>query len=160
MLDLRGNGGGLLAEARLVGSIFIPQGTIVTTRSRSHGEKAYRATGSAIPTRIPVVVLVDRATASASEIVAGALQDTKRARVVGTRTFGKGVFQEVVELPNHGALEITTGEFFLPGGRNLGGGGIRRGAGIKPDVPAVDNPATKPDEALEAAYRQLLAKLR
>jgi carboxyl-terminal processing protease len=159
VLDLRGNGGGLLTEARLVGSIFVPQGTIVVTRSRSRGEKTYRATGSAIPRDIPVVALVDRATASASEIVAGALQDTHRAEVVGTRTFGKGVFQEVVELPNKGALEITVGEFFLPGGRNLGGGGVKRGAGIRPDVQAVDKPGTKRDEALEAAYSELLKKL-
>jgi carboxyl-terminal processing protease len=159
VLDLRGNGGGLLTEARLVASIFIPEGTIVVTRSRSRGEKTYRATGSAIPRSIPVVVLVDRATASASEIVAGALQDTHRARVVGTRTFGKGVFQEVVELQNKGALEITVGEFFLPGGRNLGGGGVKRGAGIRPDVIAADRPATKRDEALETAYTELLKKL-
>lgn len=160
VLDMRGNGGGLLTEARLVASIFIPEGTIVVTRSRSSGKKTYRATGSAIPRDIPVVVLVDRATASASEIVAGALQDTGRARVVGTRTFGKGVFQEVVELQNRGALEITVGEFFLPGGRNLGGGGVRRGAGIKPDVPAADRPGTRRDEALEAAYRELLKRVR
>jgi carboxyl-terminal processing protease len=157
VLDLRGNGGGLITEARLVGSIFIPQGTIVTTRSRSRGEQTYSATGGAIPKDIPVVVLVDRATASASEIVAGALQDTKRAKVVGTRTFGKGVFQEVVGLPNKGALEITIGQFFLPSGRNLGGGGVKPGAGIRPDVRAVDDPHTRRDEALEAAYRVLLA---
>ena len=137
-----------------------PEGTIVVTRSRSRGEKTYRATGSAIPRGIPVVVLVDRATASASEIVAGALQDTHRARIVGTRTFGKGVFQEVVRLQNRGALEITVGEFFLPGGRNLGGGGVRRGAGIKPDVRAVDRPGTRRDEALETAYRELLKLMR
>ena len=158
VLDMRGNGGGLLSEARLVGSIFIPEGTVVVTRSRARGERTYRATGSAIPRDVPVVTLVDRATASASEIVAGALQDTRRARVVGTRTFGKGVFQEVVELPNNGALEITVGEFFLPGGRNLGGGGVRRGAGIRPDVTASDKPGTERDEALEAAYRELLAR--
>ena len=79
-------------------------------------------------------MLVNRDSASASEIVTGALQDRERAEVVGTRTFGKGVFQEVRELSNGGALDITVGEYFTPDGRNLGGGGVKQGAGIKPDV--------------------------
>ena len=69
-------------------------------------------------------MLVDRGTASASEIVAGALQDRGRATLVGTRTFGKGVFQEVIELSNGGALDITAGQYFTPNGRNLGGRGV------------------------------------
>jgi carboxyl-terminal processing protease len=153
VLDLRGNGGGLLQEAVLVSSIFIPDGTIVSTDGRSRRRHVFQATGDAIPRRIPVAVLVDRGSASASEIVTGAIQDRRRGKVVGTRTFGKGVFQEVEELPNGGALDITVGEYFTPSGRNLGGGGVRRGAGIRPDVRARDNPRTAPDEALNVALR-------
>ena len=100
-------------------------------------------------------MLVDRGSASASEIVAGALQDRKRARLVGTRTFGKGVFQEVVELGNGGALDITVGQYFLPSGRNIGGRGVERGAGLEPDVRAKDDPKTERDEALRRALRTL-----
>ena len=98
-----------------------------------------------------MVVLVNRESASASEIVTGALQDRDRATVVGTHTFGKGVFQEIEELSNGGALDITVGEYFTPNGRNLGGGGPKRGAGITPDVQAQDNDKTKRDEALDVA---------
>lgn len=160
VLDLRGNGGGLLDEAVLVASIFIPEGTIVTTDGRKRERHVYRATGSAIPTRVPVVVLVDGNSASASEIVAGALQDRHRAKVVGTRTYGKGVFQEVRELRNGGALDITVGEYFTPSGRNLGGGGVRRGAGIHPDLPASDRSGTDADEGLDAALRILAGEVR
>jgi carboxyl-terminal processing protease len=82
-----------------------------------------------------MVVLVDSNTASASEIVTAALQDHHRAIVVGTHTFGKGVFQEEEPLSNGGALDITVGEYFTPNGRNLGGGGVKQGAGIAPEVP-------------------------
>nr|MDQ6914763.1 S41 family peptidase [Actinomycetota bacterium] len=157
VLDLRDNGGGLVDEAVGVASVFIPDGTIVSTRGRSRSSHTYRATGSAIPGRIPVVVLVNEGTASASEIVAGAIQDRHRGKVLGTHTFGKGVFQEVEQLDNGGALDITVGEYFTPSGRNLGGGGTRRGAGVHPDVPARDNPATKADEALAVALRTLAA---
>src|SRR5213075_558144 len=98
------------------------------------------ATGGAISTKIPVVALVDGGSASAAEIVTGALQDRHRATVVGTHTYGKGVFQEVERLSNGGALDITVGEYFTPSGRNLGGGGVREGHGLKPNVYAVDNP--------------------
>jgi carboxyl-terminal processing protease len=100
VFDLRGNGGGLVEEARLVASAFLREGEVVTTRGRAVPERVYRASGDPVAPDLPVVVLVDEGTASAAEIVAGALQDRGRARVVGTRTFGKGVFQEVVELPN------------------------------------------------------------
>ena len=154
VLDLRDNGGGLLNEAVLVSSVFIPDGKIVTTKGRSRPTQVYEATGGAIDTDIPVVVLVNDRSASASEIVTGALQDRDRATVVGTRTFGKGVFQEIEPLPNGGALDITVGEYFLPSGRNLGGGGVSRGAGVEPDVKAEDDPETPRDEALLAALRE------
>ena len=154
VLDLRDNGGGLLNEAVLVSSVFIPDGKIVTTKGRSRPTQVYEATGGAIDADIPVVVLVNDRSASASEIVTGALQDRDRATVVGTRTFGKGVFQEIEPLPNGGALDITVGEYFLPSGRNLGGGGVSRGAGVEPDVEAEDDPDTPRDEALLAALRE------
>jgi carboxyl-terminal processing protease len=155
VFDLRDNGGGLLDEAVQVSSIFLPDGKVVSTRGRSRPEHVYEATGGAISTKIPVVVLVNAQTASASEIVAGALQDRKRAEVVGTRTFGKGVFQEVERLSNGGALDITVGEYFLPSGRNIGDG-VKRGSGITPDVKAEDDPETpKRDEGLEAALQAL-----
>jgi carboxyl-terminal processing protease len=154
VLDLRDNGGGLLNEAVMVSSIFIKDGKIVTTRGRSRPEQVYEATGGAIDEDVPVVVLVNDRSASASEIVTGALQDRDRATVVGTRTFGKGVFQEIEPLGNGGALDITVGEYFLPSGRNLGGGGVERGAGVSPDVRAEDDPDTPKDEALAAALRE------
>jgi carboxyl-terminal processing protease len=158
VLDLRENGGGLLDEAVNVASIFIPDGTIVSTDGRSQPRQVYQAKGGAISTKIPVVVLVDRGTASAAEIVTGALQDRHRAEVVGTRTFGKGVFQEIQPLSNGGALDITVGEYFTPSGRNLGGGGVREGQGLKPNVYALDNPHTAPDEALTVAERTVAAE--
>jgi len=153
VLDLRDNGGGLLNEAVLVSSIFVPEGKIVTTRGRSRPERVFEATGGAISTKIPVAVLVNDQSASASEIVTGALQDRDRATVVGTRTFGKGVFQEIKQLSNGGALDITVGEYFTPSGKNLGGGGPKKGAGITPDVKAEDNEKTKRDEALDVAVK-------
>jgi carboxyl-terminal processing protease len=155
VLDLRDNGGGLLNEAVMVSSIFIPDGKIVTTKGRSRPTQVYEATGGAIDTDVPVAVLVNDRSASASEIVTGALQDRDRATVVGTRTFGKGVFQEIEPLTNGGALDITVGEYFLPSGRNLGGGGVSRGSGVSPDVHAEDDPDTPRDEALLAALREV-----
>ena len=158
VLDLRHNGGGLLNEAVGVSSIFIPEGTIVSTKGRERPRRVFEATGTSIDPKSPVVVLVDRDSASASEIVTGALQDRHRARVVGTRTFGKGVFQEIRRLSNGGALDITVGEYFTPDGRNLGGGGVKQGAGIRPDVRAVDNAETPHrDEALDVALHTVLA---
>jgi carboxyl-terminal processing protease len=158
VFDLRDNGGGLVDEAQLVASIFIPGGAIVTTRGRTQPTDTLLATGGAIPTSIPVVVLVDSNTASASEIVTAALQDHHRATVVGTHTFGKGVFQEEQPLSNGGALDITVGEYFTPDGRNLGGGGVKQGAGVTPEVlvPArrVDTP-----HALAVALETLAAKV-
>src|SRR5215217_340572 len=152
VLDLRNNGGGLLNEAVQVSSIFVGDGTIVSTKGRVRPRRVFEATGNPISSKIPVVVLVNGESASASEIVTGALQDRDRAEVVGTHTFGKGVFQEVRRLSNGGALDITVGEYFTPDGRNLGGGGVKQGAGIQPDVEARDDPKTKRrDEALEVA---------
>jgi carboxyl-terminal processing protease len=151
VFDLRGNTGGLVDEARLVASAFLPDGKIVTTRGRSVRPKVYSATGDPVAAKTPLVVLVDEGSASASEIVAGALQDRGRAKLVGTPTFGKGVFQQVIELDNGGALDFTVGQYFLPSGRNIGGRGIARGKGLKPDVRVEDRQTTERDEALDRA---------
>jgi len=153
VFDLRGNGGGLLQEAVLVGSVFIEDGLIVSTKGRTKAEKEYDAVGGAIGADVPVVVLVDRGTASAAEIVSGAIKDRKRGTVVGTRTFGKGVFQEVQPLSNGGLLDITVGEYFLPNGENIGN------KGVQPDVKARDDVETERDEALPVALDELSQKL-
>jgi carboxyl-terminal processing protease len=159
LLDLRHNGGGLLDEARLVASIFINDGEIVTIRGRNQPSKTLDATGGAIDGDIPVAVLVDGETASAAEIVSGAIQDRGRGEVVGTHTFGKGVFQQVMRLSNGGALDITVGQYFLPSGRNLGGGGVARGSGIQPDVRAPDKQKTDRDETVHAGVDALAEQL-
>jgi carboxyl-terminal processing protease len=160
ILDLRDNPGGLLNEAVNVASIFIPDGTIVSTDGRAQPRQVYVAKGGAIPTSIPMVVLVDRGTASAAEIVTGALRDRGRAKVVGTRTYGKGVFQEIEPLPNGGALDFTVGEYFTPSGHNLGGGGVREGAGIKPDIYASTKPGASRDAAFDVAEQTVAAGVR
>jgi len=154
VLDLRGNGGGLLREAVLVSSIFVEDGTIVTTKGRRRPEREFEAEGDAIEGDVPVVVLVDRGSASASEIVTGALRDSKRATVVGERTFGKGVFQEVEMLSNGGALDLTVGSYYLPSGENISN------KGIEPQVKARDLPRTDRDEALPIALEELGNKLQ
>jgi carboxyl-terminal processing protease len=154
VLDLRGNPGGELTEGRDVPSLFIKKGLIVSTRGRNSPEAKLYATGDAIAPTIPMVVLVDHGSASAAEICAGSLRDTGRATVVGEKTFGKGVFQQVEELQNHGLLKLTVGSYYLPKGENLAGDGINA------QVKARDNPKTKRDEALPVALRTLQAKLK
>ena len=154
VLDLRGNGGGLLSEAQLVASVFIEDGRIVSTRGRSRPERVLDAEGDAIDEDIPVVVLVDGGSASASEIVTGALRDRNRATVVGTRTFGKGLVQELKPLSNGGVLDITVANYYLPGGKTISK------AGIKPAVRAEDDPKTDRDEALPTALDTLLEQTR
>jgi carboxyl-terminal processing protease len=116
------------------------------------------ATGDAISTSIPVVVLVDANTASAAEIVTAALQDHRRATVVGTHTFGKGVYQDQQGLSNGGALDITVGEYFTPDGRNLGGGGVKQGAGVIPNVAVPDGVDT--EHGLTVALDTLVKKVK
>jgi len=152
VLDLRGNGGGLLEEAVLTAGIFLPKDeTVVSTDSRTQGHAVYKTEGDNLPS-LPIVVLIDRNTASAAEILTAALADDAGAKTVGTRSYGKGVFQQEVGLSNGGALKLTVGEYFTPDGTNLAG------KGIHPDVPARDLPRTPRDEALERALGVLAAQ--
>jgi carboxyl-terminal processing protease len=146
VLDLRENGGGLLEEAVLTASIFLPKDeVVVTTDSRTQGRAVYKTVGDNLP-GLPMVVLIDRNTASAAEILTAALADDADAKVVGTRSYGKGVFQQEIDLSNGGALKLTIGEYFTPEGVNLA-----KSHGIHPDVKASDLPQTVRDEALERA---------
>jgi carboxyl-terminal processing protease len=154
VLDLRGNPGGLLDEGVLTASLFIGKGPIVSTDGRTQGKRVFNAEGETIAPRLPMVVLVDRGSASASEIVTGALRDRGRATVVGEKTYGKGVFQNVKTLQNGGILDITVGSYFLPSGANLAH------RGIVPTAPARDLPKTSRDEALPVAVDVLYAKVR
>ena len=149
VLDLRGNGGGLLNEAVLSASLFLKSGQlVVSTKSRVQGSRRYDAVGHPLPTK-PLVVLIDRDTASAAEILTAALADHGLATVVGTRSYGKGVFQDVLPLDSGGALDLTVGRYFTPDGTSLAG------KGIHPDVRAKDDPKTKPDEGLAKALAVL-----
>ena len=160
ILDLRGNGGGLIGEAINVASAFIAHGRIMSAEERGQPPRVYIARGDAIAAQIPLVVLVDHGTASSAEIVTAALQDHRRAKVVGTHTYGKGVFQITEQLINGGALDITIGEFFTPNGRNLGGGGARQGAGITPNIYASSNPRTPNEGTLAVGERTVAAEVQ
>jgi carboxyl-terminal processing protease len=160
VLDLRYNPGGFIQEAIGVASIFIPGGKkIVTTKGRTVGTHVYTATGDQIKSSIPVAVLVNNYSASSAEIVTSALQDYHRAIVVGQHSFGKGVFQDVVGLSNGGAVELVAGEYFTPNGRNLGGGGIKRGAGVTPNI-SIKNPTSGTDEQLKVALQTVVKKVK
>jgi carboxyl-terminal processing protease len=152
LLDLRGNGGGLLNEAVLTASIFVDEGVIVKTRSRTQGNRTYDAEGNAIDAP-PMVALINRDTASAAEILTAALAHYEIAKVVGTRSFGKGVFQEVIPLEAGGALDLTVGEYFTAAGDSL------FPKGIEPEVRAADRPRTRRDEALDVALEEIGAEL-
>ena len=163
VFDLRGNGGGSEQEAVNIVNMFVPKGKlIVSNRGRlKQGDRDYKTTVEPIDSVMPVVVLVDDDTASASEITSGALQDLDRAVIVGTRTYGKGLVQMTTELPYNGMLKLTTNKYYIPSGRCIqainyrhdkggyvehvpdsltkvfytaGGREVRDGGGIKPDV--------------------------
>lgn len=151
VLDLRGNGGGLLDEAVKVASIFIKSGVIVSTQGLHSTQEELRASGNAVA-NIPLYILVDKYSASASEIVAGALQDYDRATLVGETTFGKGLVQSIEQLSNGGAVKVTTAIYLTPKGRDI------NKTGIVPDVVAPDDPATKTvDETLQKALELIAA---
>jgi carboxyl-terminal processing protease len=129
ILDLRNNPGGLLDQAIAVSDAFLDKGEIVSTRGRDEKDiKRDNATPGDITNGLPVVILINGGSASASEIVSGALQDHRRAIVMGTRSFGKGSVQTVIPLPGHGAMRLTTARYYTPSGRSI------QAKGIEPDI--------------------------
>ena len=149
VLDLRGNPGGQLNESVLAASLFLKKGQrVVSTRSRTQGTKVYDAVGEPLP-KMPIVVLIDHNSASAAEILASALAEHHVATTVGSRSFGKGTFQEIIRLDGGGALDLTIGRYFTANGTSL------LGKGITPDVPVQNKQGTKRDEQLQKALSVL-----
>ncbi len=129
VLDLRNNPGGLLDQAIGLTDIFVDNGIIVSQKGRAKGENiTYKATAGGVETKVPVVVLVNGGSASASEIVSGALQDLDRAVVVGEKTFGKGSVQAVLPIGNEEGLRLTVARYYLPSGRSI------QAKGVEPDI--------------------------
>ena len=129
VLDLRNNPGGLLDQAIGVSDDFLDKGEIVSTRGRrAEDAQRYDAKPGDITNGMPMVVLINGGSASASEIVAGALKDHHRAMLLGTRSFGKGSVQTIIQLPGHGAIRLTTARYYTPSGRSI------QAEGIQPDI--------------------------
>lgn len=129
VLDLRLNPGGLLDQAIYVSDAFLERGEVVSTRSRDPDDtRRFNASSGDLTDGKPVIVLINGGSASASEIVAGALQDLKRATVVGTRSFGKGSVQTIIPMGDKGALRLTTALYYTPSGKSI------QGTGIEPDI--------------------------
>ncbi len=149
VLDVRGNPGGRVEEAAALVDRFVSAGVIVTTRRRVGGDNVLEATAHRDDWTFPVVVLVDGDTASAAEIVAGALRDLRRARLVGARTYGKGSVQRLFAYEDGSALKLTVGRYYLPAGEP-----ILDHQGLVPDVVVAPRPGA--DGALDAAVALLL----
>ncbi len=153
VLDLRDNPGGQVNEAVLCASLFLKQGQrVLSTRGRTQGSQVYDAVGDPLPSK-PTVVLINHNTASAAEILASALEEHHVATTVGSRSFGKGTFQKVINLPSGGALDLTVGRYFTADGSSL------LGKGIRPQVPAPDRPHEPGDEALRKGLSVLAEDL-
>ncbi len=151
ILDLRNNPGGLLDQAIAVSDAFLDQGEIVSTRGRRADDaQRYNARPGDLADGKPVVVLINGGSASASEIVAGALQDHRRAVILGTKSFGKGSVQTIIPLQGHGAIRLTTARYYTPSGRSI------QATGIEPDI--VVEPVKI--EALDTGPRRSEADLR
>jgi carboxyl-terminal processing protease len=129
IIDLRNNPGGLLSEAISVSDTMLNQGEIVSTRGRAQEDSSrFNARRGDMTNGLPIVVMINGGSASASEIVAGALQDNHRAVIIGTQSFGKGSVQTIMPLSNNGALRMTTARYFTPSGRSI------QALGISPDI--------------------------
>ncbi|KAF0116752.1 MAG: carboxyl-terminal processing protease [Rhodobacteraceae bacterium] len=151
VIDLRNNPGGLLNEAISVSDAFLDKGEIVSTRGRVAGSgERYNATAGDLAAGKPIVLLINGGSASASEIVAGALQDHRRAIVVGTKSFGKGSVQTLIPLRGDGAMRLTTARYYTPSGRSI------QALGISPDI-VVQQPAPPPVDAAAAAEEKSAA---
>ncbi len=157
VLDLRNNPGGLLDQSVKISDAFLDRGEIVSTRSRRADDgQRFNAKPGDIMNGIPIVILVNGGSASASEIVAGALQDHRRAIVLGTRTFGKGSVQTIIPLTGHGAIRLTTARYYTPSGRSI------QAKGIDPDIvveQAKVETIKQPDQRREENLRGRLENL-
>jgi carboxyl-terminal processing protease len=153
ILDLRGNPGGLLAQAIRVSSLYLESGEVGSTAGANQEERILTVGGAPVETELPMAVLVDDHTASAAEIVAAALRDNHRAVVVGLRTYGKTTVQSIFPLSNGAALRLTTASYLTPAGKSLAG------RGLKPKVRAFDDLRTRPDEGVVAAAQVLIERL-
>ena len=144
VFDLRGDPGGLVSEAVGVAAVFLPDGAAVVVTQGLHSPRhVYRTDDQPVAAGLPVAILVDRNSASASEIVSGALRDAERATLVGERTFGKALVQSTVLLRDGGALKLTTARYLTPSGYDLAA------RGLPPDVKVADDPKTAADEVLQ-----------
>lgn len=147
VLDLRNNPGGLLNQAILVSNAFLDKGEIVSTRGRNpQDSERYNATPGDLADGKPIVVLINGGSASASEIVSGALQDHRRAIIVGTKSFGKGSVQTIMPLQGDGAMRLTTARYYTPSGRSI------QSLGVAPDIIVEQQPA--PEETEETTRRR------
>jgi carboxyl-terminal processing protease len=153
VLDLRDNPGGLLLEAVQSVSLFLDQGIVCSTEGEHQERRVFKVSGPTPFPDIPLIVLVNRGSASASEIVAAGLGENGRAVVIGTRTYGKAAVQSLRELSNGAALKLTTATYATPTGQDL------HQHGVRPGLRAVDDPSTRVDEAIRAAQRTLLKQL-
>ena len=150
VVDLRNNPGGLLDQAVAAADIFLERGEIVSTRGRlEDNDKRFNARPGDLADGVPIVVLINGGSASASEIVAGALQDHRRAVVMGTRSFGKGSVQTVVPLPGHGAMRLTTARYYTPAGVSI------QAAGIQPDIVVEQGRVAGPDRGRSTSEADL-----
>jgi carboxyl-terminal processing protease len=150
ILDMRGNPGGFLQSAVDISSHFLPRKTVVVTeRGKTDKEKEYTSRGANGLETMPVVVLIDNGSASASEIVAGALRDQRQVPVVGVKSFGKGSVQEMIELDDESSLRVTIAKWFTPKGESIDQ------HGITPTIEIKDNPDTPEDEQLIRAREEL-----
>jgi carboxyl-terminal processing protease len=154
IIDLRDNPGGLLSQAVDAVSVYVEDGIVCRTDGLHEEEHEYRVTGSATHPQIPLVVLVNGGSASAAEIVAGALVDHDRAVLVGERTFGKASVQTIAPLQGGGALKLTTAKYLTPAGADI------TDLGLEPSVVAADDPLTSGDEGLRIARRTLVDVLK
>ncbi|MDB5318263.1 MAG: peptidase [Rhodospirillales bacterium] len=155
VLDLRNNPGGLLDQAVQVSDDFLDQGEIVSTRARrSDDGQRWNARSGDIAQGLPMVVLINPGSASASEIVAGALQDHRRAIIMGVRSFGKGSVQTVMPIPGNGAIRLTTARYYTPSGRSI------QGLGIEPDIEVLNTRETPPPGAAREREADLRRSLR
>ena len=152
VLDLRGNPGGDLDSLLAIAEQIMPEGTILTIDYTVYGEEVYTATGEH-ELQIPLVVLVDGNTASAAEVLTGAIKDHKKGTIIGTQTFGKGIVQTIFPIGDDTAIKLTVADYYTPSGANI------HGVGIAPDIVLEPDPEAEEDNQLAAAMEEIEKQL-